>query len=116
MESTKMRVGVDYYPEHWPEERWAIDAKLMHEAGLSVVRLAEFAWCKMEPHEGEYDFDWLDRAIATLHAEGIEVVLGTPTATPPAWLHERYPDLYPVDARGYRLGFGTRLQLSLIHI
>ncbi len=108
-----MRVGVDYYPEHWPEERWPVDARLMREAGLSVVRLAEFAWCRMEPIEGQYDFDWLERAINILHNEGIQVVLGTPTATPPAWLHERYPELYPADQRGYRLGFGTRLQRCL---
>lgn len=108
-----MRVGVDYYPEHWPEERWPEDARLMREAGLTVVRLAEFAWCRMEPAEGQYDFEWLDRAIGVLHAEGIQVVLGTPTATPPAWLHERYPELYPVDQRGCRLGFGTRLQRCL---
>ncbi|NLI01259.1 MAG: beta-galactosidase [Chthonomonadales bacterium] len=108
-----MRVGVDYYPEHWPEERWPVDARLMREAGLSVVRLAEFAWCRMEPQEGRYTFDWLERAIAILHSEGIQVVLGTPTATPPAWLHERYPELYPADPRGYRKGFGTRLQRCL---
>jgi beta-galactosidase len=108
-----MRVGVDYYPEHWPEERWPTDARLMRDAGLTVVRLAEFAWCRMEPYEGRYEFEWLERAVKVLHAEGIEVVLGTPTATPPAWLHERYPELYPADPRGYRRGFGTRLQRCL---
>ena len=56
--------GADYYPEHWPEERWPEDARLMREAGFNVVRLAEFAWSKMEPSEGQYDFDWLDRAIS----------------------------------------------------
>jgi len=85
----------------------------MREAGISVVRLAEFAWCRMEPGERRYDFDWLDRALAILHHEGIRAVLGTPTAAPPAWLHERYPDIYPADARQYRLGFGTRLQRCL---
>jgi hypothetical protein len=56
--------GVDYYPEHWPEERWQEDARLMAEASFNVVRLAEFAWSKLEPKEGHYDFAWLDRAIA----------------------------------------------------
>lgn len=108
-----MRVGVDYYPEHWPEERWPEDARLMREAGLNVVRLAEFSWCRLEPVEGRYEFEWLEKAIEVLHGEGMNVVLGTPTATPPAWLHERYPELYPADPRGYRLGFGTRLQRCL---
>ncbi len=44
-----MFFGVDYYPEHWQEERWSIDAKMMREASINIVRLAEFAWPKMEP-------------------------------------------------------------------
>ena len=104
-----MRIGVDYYPEHWPESRWEEDARLMQEAGLTVTRLAEFAWSRLEPREGEFSFDWLDRAIETLSGHEIECVLGTPTAAPPAWLVKKYPDVVPVDARGVRLGFGTRL-------
>ena len=72
--------GVDYYPEHWPEERWPVDALLMSEAGMNIVRLAEFAWSKMEPVNGEFDFTWLDRAIGTLEKRGIKIILGTPTA------------------------------------
>jgi len=47
-----MYIGVDYYPEHWPRERWKTDIELMKEAGFNVVRLAEFAWINMEPVEG----------------------------------------------------------------
>ncbi len=108
-----MKIGVDYYPEHWNEERWREDAKLMREANISVVRLAEFAWSKLEPEEERYQFDWLDKALDTLHAKGIQAILGTPTAAPPAWLHERYPDILPADTHKYRLGFGTRLQRCL---
>ncbi len=104
-----MRLGVDYYPEHWPEERWATDVKLMREAGLSVVRLAEFSWTKMEPQEGVYDFEWLERAVELLGRNGMSVVLGTPTAAPPAWLLERYPDIRPMDEQGRRHNFGTRI-------
>ena len=56
-------VGTDYYPEHWPRDRWAYDAQLMQEAGFSVARLAEFGWVLMEPQEGHYEFEWLDEAI-----------------------------------------------------
>ena len=108
-----MLVGVDYYPEHWDEARWPLDADLMREAGIKIARLAEFAWCKMEPREGRFDFAWLERVSAILHDRGIKVVLCTPTAAPPAWLHEHYPDIYPADARRYRLGFGTRYQRCL---
>ena len=109
-----MRVGVDYYPEHWDEDLWEPHARLMREAGITLARLAEFSWCRLEPRDGIYDFEWLDRALEVLHRHGIQVILGTPTATPPAWLHERY-DIYPRDSRRYPLGFGTRLQRCLNH-
>ncbi len=100
--------GVDYYPEQWPEERWPEDARLMAEAGFNVARLAEFAWAKMEPQDGRFDFDWLDRAIALLSAQGMKVVLGTPTASPPAWLMAKHPDIFRVGQDGRRLTFGNR--------
>jgi len=82
--------GVDYYPEHWEESQWAKDAEMMQAAGINFVRLAEFAWVKMEPAEGRFDFAWLDRALKVLNGHGIRAVLGTPTASPPAWLMEKY--------------------------
>lgn len=100
--------GVDYYPEHWPEERWETDAKLMQEMGIQVVRMAEFSWHKMEPSEGKFDFEWLDRAIEILASYGIKSVLGTPTAAPPAWLVNKYPEILPVDRQGIVHGFGGR--------
>jgi len=106
--TTQLLLGVDYYPEQWPEDRWHIDARLMHEAGLSVVRLAEFAWAKIEPSEGRYDWLWLDKAIEILVNEGLQVVLGTPTSGPPAWLIRSNPDILPVDAQGHRRNFGSR--------
>ncbi len=100
--------GADYYPEHWPEERWPEDARLMAEAGFNVVRLAEFAWSKMEPEEGRYDFGWLDRAIDVLSDHGIRVVLGTPTASPPPWLMTRSEGLFIVRQDGRRATYGNR--------
>ena len=108
MEDTAMFFGVDYYPEHWPEERWPQDANMMREANINVVRMAEFAWAKMEPEEGTFDFSWLDRAIETLAKEGIKVILGTPTAAAPKWLLDKFPDIYPTDVYGLKKGFGTR--------
>ncbi len=88
--------GADYYPEHLPENCWAEDARLMQEAGFNVVRMAEFAWSLLEPYEGVFDFDWLDRAIAILGERGIKTVLGTPTASTPPWLFR--PEVALVDA------------------
>src|SRR4051812_43763390 len=107
--------GVDYYPEHWPEERWLVDARLMAEAGFNIVRLAEFAWSRMEPQEGSFHFDWLDRAITVLAGQGIRVILATPTASPPPWLMQTAPDLYRVDEQGRRLTFGNRREYCPNH-
>lgn len=106
--SSRLNFGAAYYPEHWPEERWPEDIRLMDEAGFSVVRMAEFAWSTMEPSAGTFNFDWLDRAINLLAKRGISSVLGTPTAAPPAWLIQSYPDLLAVDESGRRVQFGNR--------
>jgi beta-galactosidase len=103
-----MKLGVCYYPEHWPQERWPIDARLMRQAGLSLVRIADFAWAVMEPREGEFTWDWLDQAIEVLAAEGLQIVLCTPTASPPPWLCRAYPEILPVDAQGRRRRYGSR--------
>lgn len=108
-------LGVCYYPEHWPEEWWADDARRMAELGLTYVRIGEFAWSKLEPEPGKYEFDWLHRAVDTLHAAGLKVVLGTPTATPPKWLVDRMPDMLPVDAEGRVRQFGSRRHYCFSH-
>ena len=102
-------LGVCYYPEHWPESMWAQDAKEMSELGLRYVRIGEFAWSRIESRDGVYSFGWLDRAIETLAAAGLEVIMCTPTATPPKWLIDKYPDILPVDINtGTTRGFGSR--------
>jgi beta-galactosidase len=100
--------GVDYYPEHWPRERWETDARLMQEMGVQVVRLAEFSWHKLEPEEGTYEFAWLDDAVALLGRYGIKTVMGTPSAAPPAWMINKHPEILPVDKNGVRRSFGGR--------
>ncbi len=102
------RFGVDYYPEHWPKERWPIDARMMREMGIQIVRLAEFSWSTFEPSEGQFHFEDLDEAIRILAGEGIDVLLGTPTAAPPAWIIAQCPEIQPMDARGQRKFFGGR--------
>ena len=86
-------LGAAYYPEDWPLEQIDRDIELMHDAGITCARIGEFAWSRMEPQEGRYDFDWLHRAVDALGAAGIAVVMGTPTCTPPAWLYYRYPQI-----------------------
>lgn len=111
----KRRLGVCYYPEHWPEDCWAGDARAMAACGLSLVRIGEFAWSRIEPAPGRFAWDWLDRAIGVLAAEGLGVVLGTPTATPPRWMLDRFPDMLAIDMRGRPRGFGARRHYDFAH-
>jgi beta-galactosidase len=107
--------GVDYYPEQWDESRWAHDAARMRAAGFNVVRVAEFAWAALEPADGDFQFAWLDRAIAVLHAHGLQVVLGTPSASIPSWMAAAHPDMAIVDADGRARTFGSRRDASPAH-
>ncbi|SDA10758.1 beta-galactosidase [Sphingomonas sp. NFR15] len=107
-----LAVGVSWYPEQWPEARWATDLALMRKAGFNTVRIGEFAWSRIEPREGQFDFAWLDRAITAAADHGMMVVLGTPTAAPPAWLTQAYPDVLRVDEDGKRAGHGGRRHFS----
>ncbi len=106
-------LGVCYYPEHWPEAWWAEDARAMREMGIAYVRIAEFAWSRIEPAPGRFDWGWLDRAVAALGDAGLRVVMCTPTATPPKWLIDAHPDILPVDAQGRPRGFGSRRHTTL---
>jgi len=105
--------GSAWYPEQWPEARWEEDLRLMEAADLKVVRIAEFAWSRMEPSEGHYDFDWLERAIDLAAKHHIMTVLGTPTAAPPAWLTQKYPDTLRMEENGRRATHGGRAQGSV---
>lgn len=112
---SKRELGVCYYPEHWPEAQWAEDARRMAELGLTWVRIGEFAWGRVEPKPGQFNWGWLDRAIEVLGAHGLKVVLGTPTATPPKWVLDRHPDMLAVDAQGRPRKFGSRRHYCFSH-
>ncbi|MBI1262890.1 MAG: beta-galactosidase [Rhizobiales bacterium] len=103
-----MKLGVCYYPEHWPETWWQDDARAMVAMGLSWVRIGEFAWSRMEPEPGHFNWAWLDRAIDTLGDAGLQIVMGTPTATPPKWLVDQHPDMIAIDENGRPRLFGSR--------
>lgn len=103
-----MYYGVAYYPEHWPETRWSTDAEMMREAGVNGVRMAEFAWSKLEPVEGQYDFAWLDRAVDLLGEHGIKTMMCTCSRTPPPWIFGTYPEIRNVRADGRVSNYGHR--------
>lgn len=109
-----MKTGVCYYPEHWPEERWEEDAAHMKRIGISHVRVGEFAWSGLEAN-GQYHMQWLTDAINVLHAHGLKIVLGTPTATPPRWMLDKYPDMLAWDEQLQMRDFGSRRHYCFSH-
>lgn len=109
------QLGVCYYPEHWPEAMWADDARRMVEMGLSWVRIGEFAWSRIEPQPGQFDWHWLDRAIEILGKAGLNIILSTPTATPPRWMVDRHPDMIACDVEGRPRTFGSRRHYDFSH-
>ncbi|WP_353808995.1 beta-galactosidase [Agromyces sp. SYSU T00194] len=107
-----MHYGGDYNPEQWPEEVWPDDVARMREAGVTMVSLGIFAWSRIQPAEGEFDFGWLDRVIDLLHEGGVAVDLATATASPPPWATTAYPEMLPELADGTVLGPGSRQQYA----
>ena len=105
-------LGTAWYPEQWPRERWEKDLALMEAAHINVVRVAEFAWSTLEPREGQFELEWLDHAIEAAARHHIYVVIGTPTAAPPAWLTTQYPEVLRVDEDGRPDEHGERQQFS----
>ncbi|HEY7303501.1 MAG TPA: beta-galactosidase [Bryobacteraceae bacterium] len=105
-----LTIGVYYYPEAWPESQWARDMTNIRKLGMEFVHMGEFAWYFMEPQEGKYDFDWLDKNVDLAAKNGLKVVLCTPSATPPIWLEREHPEILMVDAQGRTMDHGSREQ------
>ncbi len=101
-------LGVCYYPEQWEESLWRDDLQRMKAAGISTVRVGEFCWAILEPAEGIFDFSLFDRFLSLCWEENIHVIFGTPTATPPAWLTEHYPEALNALPDGTLLRHGAR--------
>jgi beta-galactosidase len=108
----KIFYGGDYNPEQWPESVWLDDMKLMREAGVNLVSVGIFSWAKLQPNETTYTFAWLDRVMDLLAENGIFACLATATASPPAWMSTKYPDVLAVDAEGKTYFPGARQHYS----
>jgi len=105
--------GAAYYQEYMPSDRLAEDLKLMKESGISVVRLGESTWSLFEPREGEFEFAWMDRIIDGLYANGIKVMLGTPTYSMPAWLWHKHPEVLIDYEKGGKAYYGIRQNMDI---
>ena len=105
-----MTIGVYYYPEAWPEAQWERDISNIKKLGFEYIHVAEFAWAVMEPEEGRFEFQWLDKTVELAKKYGLKVVMCTPSATPPAWLARAHPEILMVRADGTRMNHGAREQ------
>ena len=104
--------GVAYYDEYTPVDRLDEDVRLMKEAGISVVRIAESTWGTLERSEGVFDFTHVDRMLSAFHKAGIKVIVGTPTYAVPTWLARKHPNVLVVTLKG-RAEYGPRQNMDI---
>ncbi|MEG0902286.1 MAG: beta-galactosidase, partial [Clostridia bacterium] len=102
--------GGDYNPDQWLENEAVLeeDVRLMKLSHCNIMSVGIFAWAALEPQEGVYTFDWLERVIDRLYANGISVLLATPSGARPAWMSQQYPEVLRVAEDGIRNLHGAR--------
>jgi beta-galactosidase len=105
--------GVSYYPEYMPYERLEQDVQLMQQAGITVVRLGESSWGLWEPTDGKFEFAWMDKVVDRIHRAGINIIIGTPTYSIPAWLYRKHPEIVITGLDGRNLYYGHRQNTDL---
>jgi beta-galactosidase len=101
--------GGDYNPEQWDPQTWTEDDRLMGLAHVNSVTLGVFSWVSLEPEEGKFTFEWMDKIMDMQAAAGRIVGLATPSAASPAWLSAKYPDSLRVGQDGVRRRHGNRV-------
>ena len=102
--------GADYNPDQWLSypEVLEQDPQMMADAHCNCMSVGIFSWAMLEPREGEYHFEELDRIIERLAAKGVKTILATPSAARPRWLAEKYPEVCRVNKSGVREQYNTR--------
>ena len=104
----QLELGTCYYPEHWDKSLWHEDLQRMKANGIFTIRIAEFAWNLIEPREGEFTYEFFDEFLDVAEEEHMKVIWGTPTATPPVWLTEKYPEVLNCNMAGIPYRHGMR--------
>ena len=104
----RLPYGGDYNPDQWSEAVQEEDARLMRLAHWNIATLPVFSWAHLNPSEGVFTFDWLDKTIDRLAGAGVDLCLATATASTPAWVDQQYPDVLTVDEQGRKRPHGNR--------
>ena len=114
MKTDKLLFGAAYYSEYLPYDRVDEDMKMMAEAGMNTIRIAESTWSTLEPHDGVFDFTHVDKMLAAAKKYGLSVIIGTPTYAIPTWLYKKYPDILTITKDGPSL-YGHRQNMDITH-
>lgn len=110
----KLLYGVAYYDEYMPYERLDQDIRMMKEAGINVVRIAESTWSTHEPQNGVFNFTSVDRVLDAMHEASIHVIVGTPTYAIPTWMVRQHPDILATTEKGPGK-YGARQIMDITH-
>ena len=102
--------GGDYNPDQWLDYPDILkdDLRLMKLANVNTMTVGIFAWSALEPTEGNYNFEWLDKIIDDVYNQGGRVILATPSGARPAWLSEKYPEVLRTNDRREKMLHGGR--------
>ena len=112
MNFNEILYGVAYYDEYMPYDRIETDFKMIRDAGMNVIRIAESTWSTWEPEEGVFDFTHLHRMLDCAAKYELKVIVGTPTYAIPSWLAKKYPDILAVTHNGKEL-YGHRQNMDI---
>ncbi|GAA0587303.1 beta-galactosidase [Rhizomicrobium electricum] len=96
-------VGTCYQPVDRSPEEIHRDIAIMKKAGFKLVRMGDLSWDSFEPAEGQFTFEWFDKVMDEMAANGIKVVLDIPGQPAPTWLHHKYPGANLVTQNGTTL-------------
>ena len=90
MNFNEILYGVAYYDEYMPYDRIETDFKMIRDAGMNVIRIAESTWSTLGALRREYfDFTHLHHMLDCAAKYELNVIVGTPTYAIPSWLDKK---------------------------
>lgn len=112
MKMEKLLYGVAYYDEYMPYDRLDQDIRMMKDAGINVVRIADSTWGTYEPQNGIFDFSSVEKVLTAMYLAGIHVIVATPTYAVPTWMVKEHPDILAITPRGLA-PYGPRQNMDI---